>query len=133
MSDNTHIDTDTTTTPMKKELVLVVDDHPKVLRFIEIDLKLRGFEVVTTTSGEKALELVRSAKPDIILLDIVMPGVDGFEVLSKLRGFTQLPVIAFSASQGSRDDALRLGANDFMAKPFHPDEMVRKIEALINR
>jgi len=112
--------------------VLVVDDHPKVLRFIEIDLKLRGFEVVTTTSGSEAVELVKSAKPDIVLLDIIMPGIDGFEVLKKLRDFTQLPVIAFSASPGNYQDAMRLGANDFMAKPFQPDEMVKRIKALLS-
>jgi two-component system KDP operon response regulator KdpE len=119
-------------TKVKKQCVLVVDDHPKVLRFIEIDLKLRGFEVITTTSGSEALELVKSAKPDIMLLDIIMPEMDGFEVLEKLRNFTQLPVIAFSASPGNYRDAMRLGANDFMPKPFQPDEMVRKIKALLS-
>jgi DNA-binding response OmpR family regulator len=117
----------------KKQRVLVVDDHPRVLRFIEIDLKLRGFEVVTTTSGEEALELVKSKKPDIMLLDIIMPGLDGLGVLRQLRAFSQLPVIAFSASHGNHDDALRLGADNFMTKPFDPDEMVRRIEALLNR
>jgi len=115
----------------KKPIVLVVDDHPKVLRFIEIDLKLRGFEVVTTLSGEEALEFVKAKKPDIMLLDIIMPEMDGFEVLKQLRAFSQLPVIAFSASHTNRDDAMRLGANDFITKPFHPDEMVRRIEAFL--
>jgi two-component system KDP operon response regulator KdpE len=114
----------------KKHLVLVVDNHPKVLRFIEIDLKLRGFEVITTVSGVEALELVKKEKPDIMLLDIIMPVMDGFEVLRQLRSFSQLPVIAFSASPGNRDDAIQLGANDFVAKPFHPDDMAKKIEAL---
>lgn len=113
--------------------MLVVDDHPKVLRFIEIDLKLRGFDVVTTMSGEEAVELVKSRKPDIMLLDIIMPEVDGLEVLRRLREFTHLPVIAFSASHGSHEDALRLGADDFMAKPFRPDELLRRIEALLSR
>jgi two-component system KDP operon response regulator KdpE len=116
----------------KKQCVLVVDDHPKVLRFIAVDLKLRGFEVITTTSGSEALELAKSAKPDIMLLDIIMPEMDGFEVLKKLRDFTQLPVIAFSASPGNYHDAMRLGANDFMPKPFQSDEMVRKIKALLS-
>jgi two-component system KDP operon response regulator KdpE len=116
----------------KKQRVLVVDDQPKVLRFIEIDLKLRGFEVITTTSGSEALELVRSAKPDIMLLDIIMPGMDGFEVLKKLRNFTQLPVIAFSASPGNYHEAMRLGANDFMSKPFQADEMASKIKSLLS-
>ncbi len=115
----------------KRQCVLVVDDHPKVLRFIEIDLKLRGFKVITTTSGEEALELVKLAKPDIVLLDIIMPGIDGFVVLKELRTFTKLPVIAFSASPGNQDEALRLGANDFMHKPFDPDDMVRKIKSLL--
>jgi len=115
----------------KKPRILVVDDHPKVLRFIEIDLKLRGFEVISTDSGERALELVKSAKPDIMLLDIVMPGIDGFEVLKKLRTFTQVPVIAFSASPENQDKAVQMGANDFMPKPFDPDTMARRIRALL--
>lgn len=116
----------------KRQCVLVVDDHPKVLRFIEIDLKLRGFEVICTTSSQEAIELVRSAKPDIMLLDIIMPEIDGFQVLEKLRTFTQLPVIAFSASPGNHDKAVHLGANDFMTKPFDPDDMVRRIKAILS-
>jgi len=117
----------------KKKRVLVLDDQPKVLRFIEIGLKLHGFEVITTTSGEEALEFIRSDSPDILLLDIIMPGIDGLEVLKQLRSFSHLPVIAFSASSGTRDDAIRLGADDFMEKPFHPDELVRRIRALLDR
>lgn len=115
----------------KKRRVLVVDDQPKVLKFIEIYLKLRGFEVITTTSGEEALELVKSVRPDIVLLDIVMPGVDGFKVLEEIRTFSKLPVIAFSASAGNQEPALRLGADDFLHKPFVPDTAARKIEALL--
>ena len=107
----------------KGQCVLVVDDHPKVMKFIEIDLKLRGFQVICASCGEEALELVKSAKPDIVLLDIVMPGMDGFEVLRKMRDFTPLPVIAFSASPGNQDSAIQLGANDFIPKPFDPDEI----------
>jgi two-component system KDP operon response regulator KdpE len=115
----------------EKQTVLVVDDHPKVLRFIEIDLRLRGFDVITTTSGQEALDLVNSAKPDIMLLDIIMPGIDGFEVLKELRIFSDLPVIAFSASPGNYDSAMQLGANDFMSKPFKADEMVSRIKKLL--
>jgi DNA-binding response OmpR family regulator len=115
----------------KKRCVLVVDDHPKVLKFIEIDLKLRGFEVICTCSGKEALELVSSKKPDIMLLDMIMPGTDGIEVLKELRTYTDLPVIAFSASPGTQDEAMQSGANDFMHKPFDPDDMARKIRALI--
>jgi two-component system KDP operon response regulator KdpE len=116
----------------KKKLVLVVDDHPKLLRLIEIDFKLRGFGVITTTSGKEALELVKSKKPDIILLDVIMPGMNGFEVLKELRKFTDLPVIAFSASPGNKEPALHMGANDFIDKPFQPDEMASKIQGLLS-
>jgi two-component system, OmpR family, KDP operon response regulator KdpE len=115
----------------KKPCVLVVDDHLQVLRFVEIDLKHRGYAVVTASSGEKALELVKSVNPDIMLVDIIMPGINGFTVLKELRTFTKLPVIAFSASPENQDEALRLGANDFMPKPFDLDDMQRRITALL--
>ena len=113
--------------------LLIVDDQPKVLRFIEIDLKLRGFEVATATSGEAALQLVKTLQPDVMLLDVVMPDMDGLEVLRRLRQFSQMPVIAFSASHGSHDDAIKVGANDFIAKPFRTEELVKKIGYLGNR
>ena len=116
----------------KKKRVLVVDDQPKVLKFIEIDLKLRGFEVFCANSGEQALDLVKSAKPDIVLLDMVMPGKDGFEVLRELRATSKIPAIAFSASPGNQDPALRAGASDFMHKPFNPEDMARKIIMLLD-
>jgi two-component system, OmpR family, KDP operon response regulator KdpE len=114
-----------------KKRVLVVDDHAKVLTFIKIDLNLRGFDVICGSCGKDALDLIRSAKPDIVLLDMVMPGIDGFEVLKEMRTFTDLPVIAFSASSGNQDPAMLAGANDFMHKPFDPDEMARSINALL--
>ena len=115
----------------QKQRILVVDDHPKVLRFIEIDLTLRGYEVVTAVCGEEALELMESASPDIILLDIIMPGIGGFEVLRRIRCSKQLPVITFSASAENYHEAMRLGASDFLTKPFEPDEIAQRIEALL--
>ena len=96
-----------------KKTVLVVDDQPKVLKFVEIDLKLRGFIVLTTISGETAVKLVKDKKPDIVLLDMVMPGMDGVEVLKALRKFTDLPIIAFSASPGNQDRRYRLYKQTF--------------------
>lgn len=115
----------------KKKLVLVVDDQPRVLTFVEIDLKLRGFDVITTVSGKEALEMINKKKPDIMLLDMIMPGLNGFEVLEKLRIFSKLPVIAFSASPGNQDLAIQAGANDFVHKPFDPDDMARRIRACL--
>ncbi len=115
----------------EKKRVLVVDDHPDVLMFIEIDLKLRGFKVASSCSSAQALEMMSSFNPDILLLDMIMPGVDGFEMLKQLRTFSDLPVIAFSASPGNQDRALQSGASAFMHKPFDPDEMARKIQSFL--
>jgi two-component system KDP operon response regulator KdpE len=82
--------------------------------------------------GEEALKLVESEKPDIMLLDILMPVMDGFEVLRKLRAVSKLPVIAISAHSSAAEKALNLGANGFLAKPFRPDELVKKIDSLLN-
>lgn len=113
--------------------VLVVDDQPRVLRFIEIDLKARGFHVLTTTSGATALEIVRAEKPDIIVLDIVLPDLHGFEVLKQLRSFSRIPVIAVSADTSNHHPALQSGADAFLSKPFIPDDLVAKIEQLVKR
>jgi len=115
----------------KKQRALAVDDYPQVLMLLETELRLLGFEVITATCGKEALDLVESAEPDIMLLDISMPGMDGFEVLRRLRTFTQLPVIAMSGNHNSRDDAIRLGANDFISKPFNGDDLALKIKAVL--
>ena len=117
----------------KKQLVLVVDDYPQVLRFIEIDLKHHGFEVITATSGEEALRLIKARDPNIMLLDIIMPGMDGLEVLRQLRSFCDLPVIAFSARSDTQEEAIRLGASEFMTKPIKTLEMIGRIKAVLNQ
>ena len=116
----------------KRPRVLVVDDNPKVLKFVEIDLRLRGFHVDTAGTGEQALELAETIHPDVILLDIILPGISGFDVLRELRQTSRLPIIAFSASQSNRDEALRLGANDFVSKPFDPAELARRLRAVLS-
>jgi DNA-binding response OmpR family regulator len=115
----------------RKKRVLVVDDQPMVTRFIEVYLKARGFDVISTNSGREALELVSSSKPDIMLLDIVMPDMDGFEVMRRLRAFSRLPVIAISASTGNHKGAEVMGADDFMPKPFHSEDMLKRINRLL--
>lgn len=115
-----------------KTQVLVVDDDEKILRFLRSSLRLAGYEVITATGGEEALHLVDSEKPHVLVLDILMSPVDGFEVLKRLRAGTKLPVIAISAHASSADKALSLGANIFLGKPFRPDELIKKIEALLD-
>jgi DNA-binding response OmpR family regulator len=110
---------------------LVVDDQPRVTRFMEIYLKLRGFDVVCAGSGRRALEMVRSLKPDVMLLDITMPGMDGLEVMRKLRRFSQVPVIAISASPEYYVEAEAAGADGFLPKPFQMEEVLERVKQLL--
>ena len=111
--------------------VLVVDDDVKILKFLRLSLVLAGYDVVTASNGDEALTLVRSEKPDIMVLDLLMPVMDGFEVLKRLRVSSKLPVLAISAHTSSAEKALSLGASEFMAKPFKPDELVKTIKTLL--
>ena len=112
--------------------VLVVDDEPGILRFVSISLGLAGYDVATTTSGEEALQLARSQPPDIMLLDILMRPLTGFEVLKRLRVFSQMPVIVFTARREIAQTALEQGANGYITKPFAPGELVKIIRATLN-
>ena len=116
-----------------KKRVLVVDDEAAILRIIGTSLRLMGYDVISTGSGKDALKLSETEKPDIMLLDIFMPGMDGLEVLGTLRKTSKMPVIVFSAHSSSREDALRLGANDFVAKPFTPEQMGKRISAVLEK
>jgi DNA-binding response OmpR family regulator len=116
-----------------KKRVLIVDDERAILKVLGIKLEISGYDVVTASNGEEALDLVKSMCPDIVLLDVIMPGMDGFEVLQKVRAVSELPVIVFSAKPENARKAFSLGANYFLAKPLDMDEMVRKIEALLGQ
>jgi len=111
--------------------ILVVDDEPGVLRFVKTNLSLSGFQVTTSMSGEEALQIAETQNPDIILLDILMTPMTGFDVLMKLREFSMVPVIVFTARNDIANLARREGANDFIAKPFKPEELLRKINELL--
>ena len=115
-----------------KAMVLVVDDDIRILNFIRLRLRLAGYNVITATDGEEALKLIDSKKPSIMLLDVVMAPMDGFEVLRRLRMVSELPVIAMSAHSSTAAEAISLGASDFMSKPFQPDELVKRIKVLLN-
>jgi DNA-binding response OmpR family regulator len=123
----------------KHNRILVVDDEPRILRFIRLSLSAQGFDVVTASRGEDALKMITIEKPDLMILDIFMPGLDGFDVLQQLRkleeneGLTHLPVIVVSARSSVAEQAFNLGANDFIAKPFLPEDMTEKIRNVISR
>ena len=112
--------------------VLLVDDEPRILRVVRASLSFAGYEVLTTSSGEEAVSLVKSEAPDVILLDVVMQPVDGLEVLKELRTFSQVPVLLFTARNYSADQVRELGANGIIRKPFRSDEMVKSIRAVLS-
>jgi len=115
--------------------ILAVDDEQRMVRFIQLNLEQDGFEVVTAYNGKEALEQVRTQLPDLILLDIMMPDINGFEVLKKIREVNNVPVIMLTA-KGVEDDriqGLELGADDYITKPFSPRELVSRIRAVLRR
>lgn len=115
--------------------VLVVDDDPMILRLLEMNLQLEGHEVVTATDGQQALDRAADADADLVLLDIMMPLVDGFEVCSRLRADERtatLPIVLVSA-KAAEADMLRgqeVGADAYVTKPFDPDELLALIDRL---
>lgn len=120
---------------MKQFRVLVVDDEERILNFLRAKLKTSGYDVITASNGQTALELVQTQEPDMMVLDVLMPGIDGFETLKQLRAFSSIPVIILSA-KGAYTDRIRglgMGADDYLPKPFNPDELVARIEAVKRR
>lgn len=115
--------------------VLIVDDEERILNFLRPKLKVAGYDVLTARNGAEALEYVRLQQLDLVVLDLVMPQMDGLETLKRLRAFSALPVIVLSARDSDIDKikGLRLGADDYLAKPFNPDELVARIEAVRRR
>jgi adenylate cyclase len=114
--------------------ILVVDDVAPNVRLLEAVLVPRGYDVVTATDGERALELVASAKPDLVMLDVVMPEPDGYAVCRKIREREEtamLPVIMITASTSERTEAIRAGADDLIAKPFDQDELLARVRSLL--
>lgn len=121
-----------------RELVIVADDDEDILRFVEVNLRLEGFDVVTVTDGEAALEAAFDRNPDLILLDVMMPKLDGYEVCQRLRSDSRTKhcsVIMLTAKSLSADKVVGLtsGADDYMIKPFDPMELVARVKSALRR
>jgi len=115
--------------------ILVVDDEPQLLRALGTNLKARGYEIDLAHTGEVALTLAARHHPELVILDLGLPGIDGIEVIRGLRGWTQVPIIVLSVRDGERDKvaALDAGADDYVTKPFGMDELLARLRASLRR
>jgi two-component system KDP operon response regulator KdpE len=119
----------------ERRRILVVDDEERMVRFIRMNLEHDGFQVSEAFNGKQAIQKIRDVTPDLILLDVMMPDLDGFEVLETLREVSNVPVIMLTA-RGEEDDRVRgleLGADDYVTKPFSPRELVSRVKAVLRR
>jgi DNA-binding response OmpR family regulator len=124
-----------TTASLDGKRILVVDDEPRMIGFISMNLGLESYMVVEAHDGPSALNAVRTQLPDLVLLDVMMPKMDGFEVLRLLREFSTVPVIMLTAKseEDDRIKGLELGADDYITKPFSPRELISRVKAVLRR
>jgi two-component system KDP operon response regulator KdpE len=114
---------------------MVVDDEPPIVRLVKATLQADGYAVISASRGEEALAALDEHRPDLIILDLMMPGIDGFETLRRIRMETQIPVIMLTARAADADKlrGLEGGADDYMTKPFNPDELAARVAAVLRR
>ena len=120
---------------MKDTTILVVDDDPVIIKFITANLKARGFSVVSATNGEDALRALEQHLPDLVILDIMMPGVDGVEIFQRIHEWSQVPIIMLTAKNEVNDkvELLNMGADDYVTKPFGIEELLARVRAVLRR
>ncbi|MCW2776967.1 MAG: Alkaline phosphatase synthesis transcriptional regulatory protein phoP [Frankiales bacterium] len=115
--------------------LLVVEDEPNILELLSMSLRFAGFEVTTASTGPDALNRARESKPDLVLLDVMLPGMDGFEVARTLRRDQQVPVVFLTAKDATEDkvNGLTIGGDDYITKPFSLEEVVARVRAVLRR
>ena len=123
---------------MKKERILVVDDEEDILELVRFNLAREGYQVICTTSGEKTLKIIRSEKPDLIVLDLMLPGIDGLEVAKQIKNdpkTNSIPIVMLTAKGEEADivTGLELGADDYITKPFSPRVLLARVKAVLRR
>ena len=120
---------------VQRRRILLADDEPRIRDSVRMNLEIEGFDVFEANNGVEALEKVRLAMPDVVVLDVMMPEMDGFEVLRELRRFSTVPVIMLTVKADERDVArgLELGADDYVAKPFSQIVLTARIKAVLRR
>ncbi len=121
--------------PFSGRLILVVDDEARMIRFIQTNLEMDGFKVISASNGAEALEKIRTQLPDLVVLDVMMPEMDGFETLQAIRESYTVPVIMLTVKGEERDkhEAFAAGADDYVTKPFSPRELNDRIKAVLRR
>jgi DNA-binding response OmpR family regulator len=119
----------------RKQLILTADDDPQLLRLVSRSLELEDFHVLTAANGEEALAIIESQTLDLVMLDVMMPKMDGFTVCQKVREFSSIPIIIITARGQDNDKVkgLNLGADDYLTKPFNIDELVARVRAVLRR
>ncbi len=119
----------------RRPKILIVDDESRMRRFVRLNLEAEGFEVIEAENGYKALQKVRDEMPDLVVLDVAMPGMDGFEVLERIREMSDVPVIMLTVKDEEEDRirGLEMGADDYVTKPFSPRELASRIRAVLRR
>lgn len=120
---------------MRKQLVLVADDDAPILRLVRTKLQADGYGVLTAVNGAEAVDLVERERPDVVVLDIMMPVMDGLEAMQRIREESNVPIILLTARSGPTDKVRGLdsGADDYVTKPFNPDELAARIAAILRR
>jgi DNA-binding response OmpR family regulator len=120
---------------MSQAHILIVDDVASILRFVGTGLRAEGYEVTEAMDGEEAVRAVEKTLPDLVILDIMMPNVDGFEVCRRVREWSHVPIIMLSAMADPMDKvkSLDLGADDYLVKPFSINELMARIKAVLQR
>ena len=115
--------------------VLVVDDEPQIRRALGINLRARGYDVDLAPDGERALDMAARHHPDVVVLDLGLPGIDGVDVIRGLRGWSQVPIVVLSVREAEHDKvaALDAGADDYVTKPFGMDELLARLRAALRR
>lgn len=120
---------------MAMEKILIIDDDVNICELLRLYLEKEGFSTQTATDGLKAVEVFKSASPDLVLLDIMLPGLDGWQICREIRKFSQVPIIMLTAKGETFDKVLglELGADDYITKPFEPKEVIARIKAVLRR
>jgi len=121
--------------PVKKTTIVAADDDPQLLRLMTRNLEFEGYEVIPVSDGQQALDQIEAQVPDLVLLDVMMPKVDGFSVCYRVREFSSVPIILVTA-RGQDQDKVRgldLGADDYLTKPFSVDELLARVRAVLRR